>query len=262
MEAMIEAKRQDTAEGAILFDAAVLAQAETNGFDPAWFDPAHWRADGRSSDIPGGRGSVSYVDAPFGPVVIRHYRRGGLVARLMGDFYLWSGEDRTRGFAEFRLLSQLRDLGLPVPAPIAARYVRSGFGYRGDLITRRIDNAATFADLLEVGRFDGDVARRIGEEIAAFHGAGAYHADLNAHNILIADERIWMVDFDRGALRTPNEVWRRSNLERLHRSCAKVLTASPRVDFDFRETIWAPLVRAYDAAFERLTTSALRSVRT
>jgi 3-deoxy-D-manno-octulosonic acid kinase len=260
MEAMIEAKRQDTADGAILFDAAVLAQAETNGFDPAWFDPAHWR--GRSSQVAGGRGSVSYVEAPFGSIVIRHYRRGGLVARALGDVYLWTGEDRTRGFAEFRLLSHLCELGLPVPAPIAARYVRSALGYRGDLITRRIDNAMTFADLLKAGRFDGDVARRIGEEIAAFHAAGAYHADLNAHNILITADRIWIVDFDRGALRAPGEAWRRSNLERLHRSCAKVLNASPRVDGDFREIVWTPLTHAYTTAFERLHASGLRSVRT
>jgi 3-deoxy-D-manno-octulosonic acid kinase len=257
---MTEAKRQATAEGAILFDATVPAQAGAGAFDPAWFDPAHWR--GRSSDVTAGRGSVSFVEAPFGPVVIRHYRRGGLIARLMGDFYFWSGENRTRGFAEFRLLAQLRDLGLPVPAPIAARYSRSGLGYRGDLITRRIDNATTFADLLGAGRFDSDVARRIGTEIAAFHAAGAYHADLNAHNILVTNERIWMIDFDRGALRTPHETWRRSNLERLHRSCAKVLTASPRVDADFRETVWIPLMQAYEAAFGRGAARTLRSVRT
>lgn len=260
MNAMIEASRQATAEGVILFDAAVPAQAGAGAFDPAWFEPAHWR--GRSSDVAGGRGSVSYVEAPFGSIVIRHYRRGGLVARLLGDFYFWSGEDRTRGFAEFRLLAQLRDLGLPVPAPIAARYVRSGLGYRGDLITRRIDNAMTFADLLTAGRFDGDIARRIGAEIAAFHAAGAYHADLNAHNILVTGDRIWIVDFDRGALRVPHETWRRSNLERLHRSCVKVLSASPRVDLDFREMVWKPLMQAYEAAFERSTAGALRSVRT
>ena len=255
---MIEAKRQATAEGAILFDAAVPAQAGASAFDPAWFEPAHWR--GRASDVAGGRGSVSYVEAPFGAVVIRHYRRGGLVARLLGDFYFWSGENHTRGFAEFRLLARLRDLGLPVPAPIATRYSRSGLGYRGDLITRRIDNATTFADLLTAGRCDGDIARRIGAEIAAFHAAGVYHADLNAHNILITADRIWIVDFDRGALRTPHETWRRSNLERLHRSCAKVLGA--RVDADFRESVWSPLMRAYEAAFERADAHALRSVRT
>jgi 3-deoxy-D-manno-octulosonic acid kinase len=185
-----------------------------------------------------------------------------MVARALGDVYMWAGENRTRGFAEFRLLSQLRDLNLPVPAPIAARYVRSGLGYRGDLITRRIDNAVTFADLLKDARFDGETARRIGEEIAAFHAAGAYHADLNAHNILVTADRIWLVDFDRGALRAPNEVWRRSNLERLHRSCAKVLNASARVDYDFRASVWAPLLRAYEGAFERLTARTLRSVRT
>ena len=114
--------------------------------------PGSIRRTGAPTDVrrtsPRGRGSVSYVEAPFGSIVIRHYRRGGLIAHVLDDFYVWNGDDRTRGFAEFRLLARLRDLGLPVPSPIAARYVRSGPGYRGDLITRRIDNATTFADLL------------------------------------------------------------------------------------------------------------------
>lgn len=260
---MIEAKRQATADGAILFDASMLAQAGADGldrarFDPAWFDPAHWRA----TEVAGGRASVSYAETPFGSFVIRHYRRGGLIARAMGDFYMWTGESRTRGFAEFRLLAHLRDLGLPVPAPVAARYVRHGIGYRGDLVTRRIDHTVTFADLLKAGRFDSDIARRIGTEIAAFHAAGAYHADLNAHNILVTPDRIWIVDFDRGAVRQPHAAWRQSNLARLHRSCAKVLSAAPRVDGDFREAVWSPLMLAYGAAFVRIAAQPLRSVRT
>ena len=66
MKAMIEAKRQATAEGAILFDAAVLAQAGAGAFDPAWFDAGALARQQRASDVAGGRGSVSYVDAPFG----------------------------------------------------------------------------------------------------------------------------------------------------------------------------------------------------
>jgi hypothetical protein len=41
-----------------------------------------------------------------------------------------------------------------------------------------------------------------------------------------------------------------------------VLSAAPKVDGDFRETVWSPLTRAYDAAFGRIAAQPLRSVRT
>jgi 3-deoxy-D-manno-octulosonic acid kinase len=262
---MIESKRQQTDHGAILFDTAVLAPVGADGFDAAWFDAAHWRRQERALDVRGGRGSVSFVDAQFGASVLRHYRRGGLIARALNDVYFWTGENRTRAFVEFRLLAALRDANLPVPAPVAARYERNGLVYRADLITRRIDDAKTFADCLQAGMADGDIAQRIGDTLARFHAAGACHADLNAHNILITTDEIWLVDFDRGILRAPESTWRRANLARLHRSCMKVLHANsnqPSDDRDFDKTIWTPLLRAYEQRFELLIRSPLRSVRT
>ncbi len=264
---MIEDKRQPTARGAILFDAAILASAGTDAFDAAWFDANHWRDRQRARDVRAGRGSVSFVDAPFGPSVIRHYRRGGMIARAVSDVYLWTGEERTRGFAEFRLLNALRDANLPVPAAIAARYERSGLVYRADLITRRIDNATTFAEHLTTGDVDDSIAQRIGETLARFHAAGACHADLNAHNILVTPDEIWLVDFDRGILRAPESTWRRANLARLHRSCLKILrmSAAPtssNVDSHFGATTWPALLQAYEQHFDRLIQSPLRSVRT
>jgi 3-deoxy-D-manno-octulosonic acid kinase len=262
---MIESKRQQTDDGAILFDTAVLAPANADGFDAAWFDVAHWRRQQRATDVRGGRGSVSFVDAPFGASVLRHYRRGGLIARALNDVYFWSGENRTRAFAEFRLLAALRDANLPVPAPVAARYERNGLIYRADLLTRRIDNAVTFAESLQTGKADGDIAQRIGDTLARFHAAGACHADLNAHNILITADEIWLVDFDRGILRTPEATWRRANVARLHRSCMKVLRANkgaPAKADEFEKNIWTPLLRAYEQRFELLIRAPLRSVRT
>ena len=256
---MIEAKRQDTAEGAILFDATVLAQAgvaDGRAFEAAWFDATRWRA----LDVRGGRGSVRVADAPFGASVLRHYRRGGMVASLLGDNYVWAGEDRTRGFAEFRMLVQLRSLGLDVPSPVATRYVRHGSTYRADLITRRIENAVTFAELLFDGGADAALVERIGEAIATFHSVGAFHADLNAHNILVDDQKVWLIDFDRGELRTPAWSWRRANLSRLLRSCRKILGAS-RGDA-FESSLWGSLTHSYEREFARRGDAALRSVRT
>ena len=123
--------------GAILFDAGLGVQP-----DDIWFDPDHWHAQGKlAGRARGGRGSVVFIDTPAGQCALRHYHRGGMVAPILGDRYMWNGRERTRGFAEFRLLAELRARELPVPEPVAARYLRSGVHYTADLITRRIPHA-------------------------------------------------------------------------------------------------------------------------
>ncbi|HJU39356.1 MAG TPA: 3-deoxy-D-manno-octulosonic acid kinase, partial [Tahibacter sp.] len=179
-----------------------------------------------------------------GECVLRHYRRGGLVARVLDDRYLWTGEPRTRAFAEFRLLQTLAARGLPVPAPVAARYRRSGPFYRADLLMRRIPQSRTLAQHLAQETADAAAFARVGATIARFHAAGAYHADLNAHNIMLAGDNVYLIDFDRGELREPESGWQRENLERLKRSLAKIGAS----DLDAR---WAALAGAYDAHRER-----------
>jgi len=237
---MHPARLQATADGAILFDPACAAQA-----DGAWFDAAAWRDRGLAERADAGRGDAWFLRAPWGASVLRHYRRGGLVARVLGDRYLWTGAERTRCFAEFRLLQELLGRGLPVPAPVAARYVRRGLHYRADLITRRIVGAETLAARLASSDADADLLARVGATVAEFHAAGAFHADLNAHNVLLTEGRVWLIDFDRGARRTPARAWQQANLARLRRSLHKVLPGRAAADIDAR--LWAPLSAAHAA---------------
>ncbi|HEY0633890.1 MAG TPA: lipopolysaccharide kinase InaA family protein, partial [Gammaproteobacteria bacterium] len=65
--------------------------------------------------------------------------RGGLIAKLVADRYLWSGIEATRAWREWRLLAELCSEGFPVPQPIAARVIREGLFYRADIVTRRLD---------------------------------------------------------------------------------------------------------------------------
>ena len=239
---MTQAQIQSTPDGAILFDAGAAAQAT---FAPEFFDAARWQGNNGDDAVSGGRGGARFIDAPFGRCVLRHYRRGGMVARVMGDRYLWTGAERTRGFAEFRLLAALRERDLPVPEPIAARYQRNGAHYRADLITRRIEGVATLAELLARQRADAQVAARVGTAIARFHANGAYHADLNAHNVLLDADAVWLIDFERGELRTPSRDWQQANLARLQRSLRK-LGAARDGEAAFERALWNPLMIAYE----------------
>lgn len=199
----------------ILVDAEAVPQAES-----AWFDPAHW-GEGAQPVQAGGRGSAWFVTTPVGEAVLRHYRRGGRIATLLGDRYWWSGEDETRSFREFRLLAELNRDGLPVPRPLAARVQRSGPWYRADLLISRIPQTQTLAQ-----RLAGDITvlpwEDIGALVARFHLAGVFHADLNAHNLLLDSAgALWLIDFDRGERRALERLWATRNLERLRRSLRK-----------------------------------------
>lgn len=236
---MIEAQVQSTTDGAIIHDRALAVVP-----DARWFDASLWSHSHASPA--GGRGSAAFIRTPVGEGVLRHYHRGGLMARLGRDRYLWAGENRTRAFREFRLLVKLANLGLPVPQPLAARYVRAGLHYRADLLTRRIADAHTLAERLAGGTLTVSLAQAVGYAIAAFHRAGAWHADLNAHNVLVdAAGKAWLIDFDRGRLRRPDRAWQEANLARLRRSFDKLGAA--RFDgFDAR--FWHPLMAAWHEA--------------
>lgn len=228
----------------MVFDAG-LAEAPTR----EWFDPGWWAGKGAAKPGGGGRGGVAFLETPVGPCVLRHYHRGGLVAPLLGDRYLWKGRNRSRGFAEFMLLAALHRSGLRVPAPIAARCVRRGLYYTADLITRTIGNARTLTEVVRARQFDPVLAGEVGALVARFHSAGVDHADLNAHNILVAEGKLWLIDFDRGEIRGSGTAWKLANLARLKRSLLKV-GACDHDEAKLDREIWAPLMRGYEHHLE------------
>jgi 3-deoxy-D-manno-octulosonic acid kinase len=236
---MMHEQTHNDAEGAILFDATASSQV---GHE--WFAADYWRERGALRMQSGGRGGVAIIATPAGECVLRHYRRGGLVAALMGDRYLWTGADRTRPFAEFRVLAEIARLELPGPVVVAARYRRHGLFYSGDLITRRIAGAQTLAERLAAGRLDGELAEEVGALVARFHRAGVWHADLNAHNVLVTTDELYLIDFDRGRMRIPSAAWQQANLQRLRRSLLK-LGAAAAGEAAFEQSLWQPLLYRY-----------------
>lgn len=222
----------------LLYDANRFASAPVAG---ELFDRAGWLAHAGSRDATGGRGGALHVRGEFGDAVLRHYRRGGFVARVSDDRYVWTGASRTRPFREFRVLARAHGEGLPVPAPIAAGYRRHGLAYSGDILVASVPDARTLAQLV-AAREPIDWAA-VGDAIAACHRSGFCHADLNAHNVLLdASGRAWLIDFDRARVRTPERGWQQANLARLLRSLRK-LGADALPTFESRD--WPALVAAH-----------------
>jgi 3-deoxy-D-manno-octulosonic acid kinase len=221
-------RRIATATGAMLSDPACLGNLPQDAAE-SLFDPEFWRAREELFDVTGGRGSTWFIASGARQWALRHFRRGGFIARWSEDSYVWAGEDKVRAFAEWRLLDLLWQRGLPVPKPVAARYNRAGFCYRCDLITQRIVDAEPLSAALARSALSEPLWRAVGATVARLHGAGADHADLNAHNILVAvkdvtlgvKDDVSVIDFDRGRLRARG-AWSARNLSRLRRSLAKI----------------------------------------
>jgi 3-deoxy-D-manno-octulosonic acid kinase len=222
----------------ILYDAQALEQVT-----PETFDPVKLKRDGAVTGIIQGRGDTFIIRLENFECVLRHYRRGGLIARLSNDRYLWGGLQNTRAWREWRLLAELYQQGLPVPHPIAAQVVHHGLTYTADILTERLPQVRPLSDWLSEQPLSQELWREIGRCIARFHLYGVYHADLNAHNVLIDNnDKVYLIDFDRGELRAVG-AWQQDNLARFRRSLEKL--AGLLDSFHFQQQDWDAMLEAY-----------------
>ncbi|MEO1576703.1 MAG: 3-deoxy-D-manno-octulosonic acid kinase, partial [Pseudomonadota bacterium] len=179
------------------------------------FEPASWP---QASAASGGRGNAWFVSDGEQQLVLRYYMRGGKAALVSRDRYLFTGLARTRSFREFRMLLDLYRAGLPVPEPVAALAQPGGRTYRAALLTRAIEGASSLGDRLAADDLSEPAMAAVGTCIRRFHDAGAWHADLNANNVLFDRQgHVYLIDFDRGRFRD-GRGWCDGNLARLRRS--------------------------------------------
>lgn len=171
-----------------------------------------------------GRGPVYHLPVgKLGQAVLRPYRRGGLIRHLVDRRY-FRGD---RAFDELTLTERLRRLDLPVPEPLAAVQRDLSPGYRAALVTRRIPGVRPLPALLrEEAREPEELMAAAGRTVGRLHREGAWHADLNAFNLL-ADPTggpVHVVDFDRGRFfeDAVTGFFARSNRKRLRKSLEKL----------------------------------------
>ena len=181
-----------------------------------------------------GRGNTFFFILDSQQMVLRHYRRGGFARFFSYARFVYTGLSRTRAMREFDLLEQLEHLSLPVSVVYACCVERRGLFYTASLVTHRLQGATLAQRVLADGKLaqtdeaSNLVWQSIGRTLARFHAHGVYHADLNAHNIMIDEEGgVSLIDFDRGKIRKlPNlptqSGWCVQNLSRLLRSLQKV----------------------------------------
>jgi len=178
----------------------------------------------------GGRGGTYRITLDRGEVVVmRFYRRGGLLAHLVRDTY-WDWP--ARPFVELATTAEARRRGVPVPEVLGARIDRLWNGsYRGALVTRHLEATETLWERLK--RTPDAERRRVlsreaGHAVRALWEAGVYHPDLNLNNCIVREEdgglQVFVVDFDRARVRQTalGEAPRQRVLRRLERSARKL----------------------------------------
>lgn len=236
---MTEPKIKQSGSDLIVFDARRIGDV-----DSEWFDPGYWRRLHRVRGAAPGRGSAIFVQPDRETWVLRHYHRGGLMARLINDLYLWRGASKSRAFHEWHLLAELHDGGLPVPRPVAARVCRRGLAYTADILTVYLEGTRSLDSMLHGGESLGEQWRAVGAILRRFHDHGVHHSDLNVRNILLDQVGgIFLVDFDKGSLRGGGN-WRRNNLNRLQRSLRKTALET---GIPYDEAAWNLLLAGYEA---------------
>jgi 3-deoxy-D-manno-octulosonic acid kinase len=147
-----------------------------------------------------GRTGPTMAEIPgAGAVVIKHYRRGGLIRHVNKDRYLRLG--KTRPQREYEMLETVRRLGGSSPAPLLWA-VRGRPFYRGFLVTRRIEGHRSLSDL---GPDEAEYCRtavgKAADQIRLLMKNRIHHVDLHPGNVLLDGEgRVYVIDFDKARM--------------------------------------------------------------
>ena len=228
---------------------------------PPWvFNPNMLREKKILTRTASGRATVWFFEYQGHRLILRHYWRGGLAARLTKDRFLWLGLHKTRPWVEMETLQNLQTVGMPVPRPVAARVCRDSHPllYTADIITVEIPAALPLPDFINSDLTDLNKKRvlfKVGVVLARLHAVGAQHTDLNVRNILIDPaENVSVIDWDKGSVCTQgissvNRNWKtrhrylaERSLSRLGRSIRK----DPHLK-DSHQKIYAQILNGYQS---------------
>lgn len=140
-----------------------------------------------------------------GSVVVKAYKRGGLIPLINKARYIKTG--RFRSQREFDFLMAAQKAGVKVPEPVAYASTGSLF-YKAWLITKQIKGHRSFAGLC---RTDPEKAMALMPEISRninkLIRSRIHHVDLHPGNILLdGNNTIFIIDFDKARQYSKNKI--------------------------------------------------------
>jgi len=240
------------------------------------FDPSWLLTENLITNTASGRGLVYFFSILGESCVLRHYYRGGLVAKVSTDRFIFRHLRQTRPYRELSLLAKLHEAGLNVPKPLAAKLKHTRFSYTADIITGAIPRAQELHSHILQQALKPSVWHEIGATLRKMHDLQACHYDINVKNVLLqqpdstlqaellsestptietseqpkvnsGDEpqiKVYLLDFDGCKIRGGN-AWKSSNLERFKRSLEKQRAKFSPYYYD--EDCWNSVVQGYQS---------------
>ncbi len=149
-----------------------------------------------ATEILAGRNAPVHDSLQGMPMVIKFYRRGGMIRHIMKDAYYRSGTPRSA--AEYTMLQKARTLGVSCPEPLVWA-IRGGLFYKAFLVTRTLENTRSLAELcLEHPDLTEDALKKTAVQVAILVQNRIHHVDLHPGNVLV-DEKgaVSIIDFDK-----------------------------------------------------------------
>ena len=210
------------------------------------FETGYWQDKPGFSPVDGGRGGSVKIKIGNQSVILRQYRRGGMIRRISRDCYFWLGKTQSRSWREWQLLQQASEAGLPVAIPLGACVWKRGLLYRAAIMTAFLEGTETLAERLVHTALDGETWFQLGSLLKKMQSLGFRHADLNANNLLIdQDTKLYIIDFDKGRVMKKLDDWQWAPLYRLQRSLVKI---DLQQTLHYGEQDWQTLMDGYQSS--------------
>lgn len=176
-----------------------LPDAELRGLIAALGGAPPARRVPSGSTVLGGRAVILRYTLPsVGDVVIKEYRRGGMLRFIRRRYYVRNGTPRPE--RELDSLIAVRADGVNAPEPVAC-FSRGSLFYRGWLVTRFIKGRG----LVDVCRAEASAADvlipELVRQVRVLVQHRIAHVDLHPGNVHVgADGAVYLLDFDRALL--------------------------------------------------------------
>lgn len=213
------------------------------------FNPAFLAQEELITNTANGRGLVYFFKVADENVVLRHYKRGGLIAKISSDKFIFRDIAHSRCFEELTVLQHLRKANVNVPVPIGGRVTRQGVFYTADIITGLINDAVELHEILQLKRLSTKAWEAVGVQIRKMHNAQVFHGDINVKNVLLSQSMdtpiAHLLDFDKCNIKQGN-AWKEANLLRFKRSLLKQLNKLETYNYSAEN--WDELLSAYKNA--------------
>lgn len=230
-------------------DKQTLWLSETGqamGLQLCHFDPLHLQQHNLVVSTATGRGVVYFFKTSQSNnkvLVLRHYKRGGLIAKVSDDKFYFTDEDQSRAFQELNILEYLSTQNVNVPKVMGARICKHGLFYTADIVTAAIPNCNELHEKLQNNPVGNEIWHAVGVQIGKMHKARVCHDDINVKNVLIDDQqRVFLLDFDKCSKKSGHQ-WQASNLQRFRRSIDKQIGLNST--YYFEEKNWQALLNGY-----------------